>query len=69
MKNDEGFERSADTYGESQRDTGMGPYRIDKPLGGGLRDDLYSMIFASTFHPEYILHYREKIKVREELMD
>ena len=47
----------------------MGPYRIDLPLDGGLREDLYSMIFASCFRAEYILYYKNKINEKEQLRE
>ena len=41
-------------YGDNMRDRarGAGPYRINTRLE--TRTDLYSMIFATCFHPEYI---------------
>lgn len=53
VKNDDG------TY-KLKRENGTGPYRIDEPLDRGLREDLYSLIFATTIRPEYVLHYKKK---------
>ena len=35
-----------------QRDNGSGPIRLGKTIA--LREDLYSYIFATSFHPEYV---------------
>ena len=39
-------------FPKSDRTPGAGPHRINKPLA--LRTDLYSRLFASTLHAEYI---------------
>ena len=42
------------------RSTGGGPIRINTPLV--IRDDLYSKLFVSSFHAEYIHKYRKKVE-------
>lgn len=48
-----------DQYPNKKRDTGTGPTRIDTPLS--VRADLYSKLFVSSFHAEYIHKYKSKI--------
>ena len=70
---DEGIDREDDHYDNVERDNGCGPLRIDKVISaegqGGLREDLYSLIFASTLRPEYVLHYKMKHKKKEALVE
>lgn len=56
-------------YGEEnlKRRPGTGPYRIKKPIQ--MREDLYSMIFATCFHPEYVLHAETEADKKEALLD
>jgi len=56
-------------YGEDnlKRKPGTGPYRILKPIQ--MRDDLYSMIFATCFHPEYVLHADIEAKKKDALLN
>ena len=42
------------------RSTGSGPIRINTPLC--IRDDLYSKLFVSSFHAEYIHKYKTKVE-------
>ena len=57
------------SYGDPsiKRATGAGPYRLGKSID--LRDDLYSMIFASCVHAEYIQAADEEKEEKEKLMD
>jgi len=43
-----------------ERNTGSGPIRINTPLV--VRDDLYSKLFVSSFHAEYIHKCTKKVE-------
>lgn len=45
------------------RSTGSGPIRLNTPLC--IRDDLYSKLFASAFHAEYIHKYKTKVEYND----
>ena len=49
-KNDDGMY----TYSSRDREAGSGKLRIGCQIK--VRDDLYSMLFVSTLHAEFILH-------------
>ena len=66
---DEGLIRDGETYGHGYRDTGFGPFRIDEPIEGGFRVDLYSMIFVTCLRPAYVLHYKQEIEEKEKLIE
>ena len=50
-----GEEGSKYVYKYIDRFGGSGPYRIGKKMR--IRADLFSMLFVTTLHAEYILHY------------
>ena len=52
------------TYKEINRETGSGPVRIGESMA--IRPDLYSMLFVSSLHAEYIFHYTTAGEVKEE---
>ena len=70
---DEGFDRKDDHYENLHRENGVGPCRLNKVISddtrGGLREDLYSLIFASTYRAEYVVHYRKEEDKKETLKD
>ena len=39
------------------RDAGSGPIRLENILE--LEEDIYSLFFVSTMHPDYIYYYHE----------
>ena len=68
MIDDEKYEAGNYSYSSREREAGSGKLRIGRSIK--VRDDLYSMLFVSTLHAEYILHCEreheeeEKAKVR-----
>ena len=61
----------SESYLNKKRTLGSGKFRINTPLK--LTDDLYSMLFVSSLHPEYILNCKQSKEVDdndwENLMD
>ena len=57
------------SYGDDEmiRKAGTGPYRLRKPIQ--MRDDLYSMIFATCFHPEYVKDAEDAKSKKDDLLD
>ena len=41
-------------YASIKREAGSGPVRINERMS--IRDDLYSLLFVTTLHAEYIWH-------------
>ena len=60
-------DRVDDSYGKKKRDRGSGPYRLGEPIE--IREDLYSMIFATCFHPEYVKHVEDEQAKKDALLD
>ena len=50
-----------------KRECGAGPYRIGKNIK--LRDDLYSMLFATSIRAEYVFHYWKKKTLKEDAIN
>ena len=65
LNNDEGI--ADEGYGDVKRERGSGPYRLRKKIE--IRDDLYSMIFATCYHPEYVKHARKVIEDKDAEME
>ena len=53
LKNDEKNDTGQYSYLNKEREPGSGKLRIGEYIK--VRDDLYSMLFVSTLHAEYIL--------------
>ena len=53
LKNDEKGDKGQYSYSNKEREPGSGKLRIGEHIK--VRDDLYSMLFVSTLHAEYIL--------------
>ena len=51
-------------YTKRDRVSGSGPLRLGEDME--IRPDLYSMLFVSCIHPEYVQHYEEIAQVKEE---
>ena len=68
MIDDETYGAGNYSYFSREREAGSGRLRIGRCIK--VRDDLYSMLFVSTLHAEYILHCEreheeeERAKVR-----
>lgn len=54
-------------YGDKKRKTGHGPYRLGESIP--IRDDLYSMIFITCFHPEYVKYLDDEKDKKEAQME
>ena len=64
---DGGFSTEGYGVNKDDRDRGAGPYRLHEPIE--IREDLYSMIFATCFHPEYVKAIDDEKDKKEALLD
>ena len=64
---DGGFNTEGYGVNKDDRDRGSGPYRLHEPIE--IREDLYSMIFATCFHPEYVKAIDDEKDKKEALLD
>ena len=60
------YKSNEQAYPESEREMGSGPHRILKPIE--VREDLYSYIFALSFHPEYVYACEAEANEKQEIL-
>ena len=63
---DDEYDPFEEKYPERIRELGSGPARILTPIE--IREDLYSYIFALSFHPEYVYACEKENDEKDEIM-